>query len=75
MKKIAEFFDKWGFVIILGIIGVALLFSLVCCIYTAVERPFVGIVGCGGVALALAVVVGWMCIETKDLREVNDKDI
>jgi hypothetical protein len=69
MKKIAEFFSKWGFVIILNLIGVALLFALGCCIYTAIINPIVGGVGIVGVATAITAVVALMCGEIKDVKE------
>lgn len=58
MKKIAEFLSKWAFAIFL-------LFALACCVYTAVENAVVGIAGCVGVVLALAVVIGWVVREIK----------
>ena len=66
MKKIADFLAKWAFAIFLILVGVALLFALACCVYTAVENAVVGIAGCVGVALALAVVVGWVVREIKE---------
>lgn len=66
MKKIAEFFSKWAFAIMLCIAGVALLFALGCCIYTAITNPFVGIVGIVGVLLALVGVVGLVMREIKE---------
>lgn len=66
MKKIAEFFSKWGFVIVLCIIAVALLCAGICTIHTAIERPLVGIAGTIGVAIALAYVVGWIIVEIKE---------
>ena len=66
MNKIAEFFSKWAFAIVLCLIAVALLFALGCTIYTAIENPFVGIVGTIGVAVVLACVVGLICSEIKE---------
>lgn len=66
MNKIANFLSKWAFVIFLAFVGIALLIALACCIYTAVENAVVGIGGCVGVALALAVVVGWIFKEIKE---------
>jgi hypothetical protein len=65
MNKIAEFFSKWGFVVILAVVAMVLLTTLGCCIYTAVKAPFVGIVGIVGALLSLAVVAGLICIEIK----------
>lgn len=65
MGKIADFLTKWAFAIFLILVGVALLFALACCVYTAVENALVGIAGCVGVVLALAVVVGWLVREIK----------
>lgn len=65
MGKIADFLTKWAFAIFLILVGVALLFALACCVYTAVENALVGIAGCVGVVLALAVVVGWVVREIK----------
>lgn len=66
MGKIADFLTKWAFAIFLILMGVALLFALACCVYTAVENALVGIAGCVGVVLALAVVVGWVVREIKE---------
>lgn len=66
MGKVQEFFNKWAFAIFLILMGVALLFELACCVYTAVENALVGIAGCVGVVLALAVVVGWVVREIKE---------
>lgn len=63
MKKIVEFISKWGFVIILGIIGVALLFALGCSIYTSIVNLPVGLVGIIANTMCLAVVAGWIGIE------------
>lgn len=65
MGKIADFLTKWAFAIFLILVGVALLFELACCVYTAVENALVGIAGCVAVVLALAVVVGWVVREIK----------
>lgn len=66
MGKVQEFLTKWAFAIFLILMGVALLFALACCVYTAVENALVGIAGCVGVVLALAVVVGWVVREIKE---------
>ena len=66
MNKITEFFSKWAFVIILGILGLALLFALGCGIYTSVTNPTVGIIGSIGIAICLAIIVGWICAEIKN---------
>lgn len=66
MNKIAEFFSKWAFAIVLCLIAVALLCAGVCTIHTAIERPLVGIAGTIGVAIALACVSGWIIIEIKE---------
>lgn len=63
MNKIAELISKWGFVIVLGIIGIALLFALGCSIYTAITNLAVGLIGIIANALCLLVVAGWMSIE------------
>jgi hypothetical protein len=69
MKKILNWFGKWGFVIILYLIGVALLFALGCCIYTAIINPFVGGVGIVGVATAITAVVALIWGEIEDIKE------
>lgn len=66
MNKIAEFFSKWAFVIVLCAVAIALLCAVGCALHTAIERPFVGIVGTIGVAIALACVVGWIIVEIKE---------
>lgn len=69
MKNITDFFSKWAFVIVLGIIGIALLFAIGCCAYTAITNPTVGIIGAGIDIIILAFVVGWMCVEIKGGKE------
>lgn len=66
MNKIAEFFSKWGFAIFLIVAAVTLVFALISCIYTAVANAFVGITGCVGAVLAIAVVVYWILKEIKE---------
>lgn len=66
MGKVQEFFSKWAFAIFLIVVAVTLIFALISCIYTAVANPFVGIVGCVGAVLAIAVVVGWIFKEIKE---------
>lgn len=66
MNKIAEFLSKWAFAIFLIVVAITLVFALISCIYTAVANPFVGIVGCVGAVLAIAVVVGWIFKEIKE---------
>lgn len=68
MRKIAEFLSKWAIAIFLILLGVVLLFAIACCIYTAIANPFVGIVGCVGVAISLAVVV---CLIWTEIKEVK----
>ena len=68
MKKIADFFSKWGFVVILAVVAMVLLTTLGCCIYTAVKAPFVGIVGIVGALLSLAVVAGLLFEEITEGR-------
>jgi hypothetical protein len=53
MNKIAEFFSKWGYVVVLSILILAGLFTLGCTIYTAVVNPFVGITGLIGSIFSL----------------------
>lgn len=66
MKKIAEFFSKWAFAIVLLVIAILLLFALGCTIYTAITNAIVGIFGTIGVCIALACVVGLICVEIKE---------
>lgn len=66
MKKIAEFFSKWAFAIVLCLIAILLLFALGCTIYTAITNAIVGIFGTIGVCIALACVVGLICVEIKE---------
>ena len=63
MDKIANFFSKWGFVVILAVVAMVLLTTLGCCIYTAVKAPFVGVVGIVGALLSLTVVAGLLVQE------------
>lgn len=66
MNKIADFLSKWAFAIFLAVVAVVLLFALACCVHTAVYNAVVGIAGCVGVVLALAVVIGWIFKEIKE---------
>lgn len=66
MNKIADFLSKWAFAIFLVVVGVVLLFALACCVFTAITNAVVGIAGCVGVVLALAVVIGWLLKEIKE---------
>lgn len=52
MKNIAELLSKWAFAIVLCLIAVALLCAGGCTIYTAIERPLLGIIGTIGVSIA-----------------------
>lgn len=65
MGKIKEWFSNWYGVITLCVVSLVLLFSLGCCIYTAIVNPFVGIVGLCGVVLAIAfcILMIWREIE------------
>lgn len=56
MEKIKAFIEKWGYVVFLGIVGIALLFDVGCSIYTAVINPFVGIVALVGALCALGTI-------------------
>jgi hypothetical protein len=72
MGKISEFFDKWGFVAFLSIVGVGLLFALGCCIYTSIINPFVGIVGTLSVVLALGGIALWAYLDIKVNNDTAD---
>lgn len=63
MKKIAEFISKWGLTIFLGLVAIALLFTLGCTIYTSIINPFVGIVGMVGTIMSLGGIALWMYLE------------
>ena len=67
-NKIAEWLGKWGFVIILGIIGIGLLFALGCSIYTSITNLTVGLIGIIANAMCLAVVAGWIGVEINNGR-------
>ena len=66
MNKIAEFFSKWAFGIVLCVFALGLVCAFGCCIHTAIAHPFWGIIGCVGVLIALAVLVSWIVIEIKE---------
>ena len=67
MGKISKWFGKWGFVIILCIFAVGLLFSLGCSIYTAAKGNLaVGIVGMVFNALCLTVLSYWIAAEINE---------
>lgn len=72
MEKISKWFNKWGLVIALTVLGVMLLSALGACIYTAIINPFVGIVGCGGVIVALGVLVYLIWEEFDDAAHFGD---
>ena len=63
MNRFAEFFDKWGLTIFLCLIGITVLFSLGCSIYTAVTNPFVGITGIVGNIASLGMLALWVYLE------------
>ncbi len=71
MGKIWEFVKKWAFVGFLCCMAVGLLFALGCSVYTATVRPSVGIVGCIFNTAVLVFVVGWICSEIKDVKELE----
>lgn len=66
MNKIAEFLAKWAFALVLLVIAILLLFALGCTIHTAITNAVVGVFGTIGVCIALARVVGLICIEIKE---------
>lgn len=66
MGKIADFFSKWAFAIVLCLIAFALACACGCSMYVAVKLPFVGIVGAIGAVIALMCVGGWIVIEIKE---------
>ena len=66
MGKIKEWINTWFGVIAVGVVAVALLFALGCCIYTAIVNPIVGLIGVVGVALALAFCVLLIWREVED---------
>jgi uncharacterized Tic20 family protein len=66
MEKIKEWINTWLGVVVVGVVSVALLFALGCCIYTAIVNPIVGVVGVVGVALALAFCVFMIWREVED---------
>lgn len=74
MGTIKNWFGKWGMALILGIVGVALLFALGGCVYTAIINPFVGIVGIVGVGIAIAFNVWAICQEVQDALEAVQYD-
>ena len=65
MEKIKELIEKWGYVVFLGIVGIALMFDVGCSIYTSVVNPFVGIVSLVGAIAALATLAHTMIKEIK----------
>jgi hypothetical protein len=66
MGKIADFFSKWAFAIVLCLIALALACACGCSMFVAVEHPFVGIVGTIGAVIALMCVGGWIIVEIKE---------
>lgn len=67
MNKVADFFKKWSFVILLSIIGIAMLFTLACAIYTVITNAFVGSVGIIGAISALCLISWLIYKEAKEL--------
>lgn len=66
MNKIAEFFNKWGFTMFISLVGIAVLFAIGCCIYTAVVNPFVGILGLLGSLAAFGIIAQMIYKEVKN---------
>ena len=73
MNKIYNFIQKWGFIAFLCVIVLALLFSLGCCIYTAIATPLVGIMGGFGTIMAIGYVSLWIYLETQ-VKKVKNKE-
>lgn len=61
MEALKKFFEIWGGFITISIIVVLLLFSLGCCIYTAVINTIVGWLGISGAVCAIggAVIIAY----------------
>lgn len=65
MENIKAFIERWGYVVFLGLVGVALLFDVGCSIYTSVINPSVGIISLVGALCALGVLATAMIKEIK----------
>ena len=66
--KVAEFFKKWSFVILLSFVGIAMLFTLACTIYTVITNAFIGSVGIIG-AVAAICLIAWQIYKEVKLWE------
>ena len=58
MNKVGDFFKRWSFIILLAFVGIAMLFTLACAIYTVITNAFVGSVGIVG-AVAAICLISW----------------
>lgn len=65
MERIKAFIEKWGYVVFLALVGVALMFDVGCGIYTAITNPWVGIVALVGAIMALGTIVWTIYKEVK----------
>lgn len=65
MERIKAFIEKWGYVVFLALVGVALMFAVGCSIYTAVTNPWVAIIALVGAIMALATIVWTIYKEVK----------
>lgn len=73
MNKIAEFFNKWGFTMFISLVGVAILFAIGCCIYTAIVNSFVGIIGLLGSIASFGMIV-WLIYKKIKNDTTNNRD-
>lgn len=65
-EKIKKWINTWFGVVVLGLLAVALLFALGCCIFVATANLFVGLAGAAGVVFALAICVCLIWREVED---------
>jgi hypothetical protein len=73
MGKVQEFLTKWGFTMFISLVGVAILFAIGCCIYTAIVNSFVGIIGLLGSIASLGMTV-WLIYKKIKNDTTNNRD-
>lgn len=66
--KVTQFFKQWSIVILLSIIGIAMLFTLACAIYTVINNALIGSIGIVG-AVAALLLVSWLIYKEVKLWE------
>ena len=72
MKKIWDFFSKWGVTMLLALICATMWFALACCICALTVNVFMGVIGMIGSALSITVVSTWLYFEIEDRNDTTN---